>query len=111
MRLEKRKITILNKVSTILTPGRTTLLLGPPGGGKVCCYCASSSVPICWKDHLFKQLLQIVWSLGLKLVIAIECMFMGVSPEALVVLCSVNHVLCVHVSCVMVTRTCQKDMS
>ena len=39
MRLEKRKITILNKVSTILTPGRTTLLLGPPGGGKVCFCC------------------------------------------------------------------------
>ena len=36
MRPEKRKITILNKVSSILTPGRTTLLLGPPGGGKVC---------------------------------------------------------------------------
>ena len=44
MRLEKRKITILNKVSTILTPGRTTLLLGPPGGGKVCFYCAASGV-------------------------------------------------------------------
>lgn len=41
MRLEKRKITILNKVSTILTPGRTTLLLGPPGGGKVRFYCAA----------------------------------------------------------------------
>ena len=35
LRLEKRKITILNNVSSVLTPGRTTLLLGPPGGGKV----------------------------------------------------------------------------
>ena len=35
MRLEKRRITILNNVSSILAPGRTTLLLGPPGGGKV----------------------------------------------------------------------------
>ena len=35
LRPEKRKITILNKVSSILSPGRATLLLGPPGGGKV----------------------------------------------------------------------------
>ena len=47
MRLEKRKITILNKVSTILTPGRTTLLLGPPGGGKVLTYFAASREASC----------------------------------------------------------------
>ena len=35
LRPEKRKITILKKVSSILSPGRATLLLGPPGGGKV----------------------------------------------------------------------------
>ena len=52
LRLEKRKITILNHVSSILTPGRTTLLLGPPGGGKVsapavlrCCQCTHQGRP------------------------------------------------------------------
>ena len=44
LRPEKRKITILNKVSSILTPGRTTLLLGPPGGGKVCTTCSADAL-------------------------------------------------------------------
>jgi len=50
LRPEKRKITILNKVSSILTPGRTTLLLGPPGGGKVCMTCSADAlkvIPLC----------------------------------------------------------------
>ncbi len=50
LRPEKRKITILNKVSSILTPGRTTLLLGPPGGGKVCTKCSADALlvtPFC----------------------------------------------------------------
>lgn len=34
IRPEKRKMAILNNVSGVLKPGRTTLLLGPPAAGK-----------------------------------------------------------------------------
>ncbi len=34
LRPEKRKMAILNDVSSVITPGRTTLLLGPPAAGK-----------------------------------------------------------------------------
>ena len=34
LRPEKRKMAILNNVSGVLKPGRTTLLLGPPAAGK-----------------------------------------------------------------------------
>lgn len=62
LRLEKRKITILNHVSSILIPGRTTLLLGPPGGGKVC-FCSSTShaVTLLKAVHT-KQAMQCVWT-------------------------------------------------
>ncbi|BDA40539.1 Pleiotropic drug resistance protein 1 [Coccomyxa sp. Obi] len=34
MRMKKIRMAILNHVSTVLKPGRLTLVLGPPGGGK-----------------------------------------------------------------------------
>lgn len=34
LRPEKRKMAILNNVSGVIKPGRTTLLLGPPAAGK-----------------------------------------------------------------------------
>jgi ABC-type multidrug transport system ATPase subunit len=34
MRPEKRTMAILNNVSSVVQPGRTTLLLGPPAAGK-----------------------------------------------------------------------------
>lgn len=34
LRPDKRKLVILNKMSGVLRPGRTTLLLGPPASGK-----------------------------------------------------------------------------
>ena len=34
LRPEKRKMAILNNISSIIQPGRTTLLLGPPAAGK-----------------------------------------------------------------------------
>ena len=34
LRPEKRKMAILNDVSSVIRPGRTTLLLGPPAAGK-----------------------------------------------------------------------------
>jgi ABC-type multidrug transport system ATPase subunit len=34
IRVPKVKMAILNHVSTVLKPGRTTLVLGPPGAGK-----------------------------------------------------------------------------
>lgn len=34
IRMKKIRMAILNHVSTVLKPGRATLVLGPPGGGK-----------------------------------------------------------------------------
>ena len=34
LRSEKKRLVILNDVSSLLTPGRFTLLLGPPASGK-----------------------------------------------------------------------------
>ena len=34
IRPERKKMAILNNVSSVLRPGRTTLLLGPPAAGK-----------------------------------------------------------------------------
>ncbi len=34
MRVKKIRMAILNHISTVLKPGRLTLVLGPPGGGK-----------------------------------------------------------------------------
>ena len=34
LRSEKKQLVILNNISSLLTPGRFTLLLGPPASGK-----------------------------------------------------------------------------
>ena len=74
MQLEKRKITILNKVSTILTPGRTTLLLGPPGGGKVRSRCAAATAA----DLLASLPSQAAVPGCMKLVTVVDCFSMCV---------------------------------